>query len=120
MKKKLEKLGFSEEYSIKSCANNKMQIITSTKSDKDKLMNFLKVPIVDGRQTQFHTFTENVEKHHIFVLKGHYYMDNKELLSLLKTNNVPVLDVTFLNKSLVHPSYMVHFEKDIIKRKSTT
>ena len=59
------------------------------------------------KSTTYHTFTETNEKKIIFVLKGHFYISPEELLARLKDVNVPASMVTFLNKSLENPSYLI-------------
>jgi hypothetical protein len=110
---KINQIKFSKTVLLKK-GINKLQVITQNHEDKKKLLEFLKPEETQERIYFFHTFTEKEDKNQIYVLKNHYYINCKELLDKLEAAGLPVKDVTFLNKSLSNPSFLIHFDKDSI------
>lgn len=111
MKQKLSDLKLTKNYTIKSLRDNKAQIQTQCKEDKNKILDYLRS---NKESLSYHTFTEKDEKNSMYVLKNHHYLDLDQMLELLKSENVPATNVSFLNNSKTHPSYIVHFEKNSI------
>lgn len=109
----IEKLKLNEKYLLKHNRDNTLQISTYSKEDKSKIIEKLKEVnqnLEDNdNKIQFHTFSEMEDKIPVFVLKKHYYMTCAEMANKLKSLNLPIHKVSFLNNSQSMPSYLVYF-----------
>lgn len=110
-REKVQQLGLSGEYYFKFLKNNQIQIFTTTEDDKKKIIEFLSK---EKSHVEFHTFTETKDKDKIYVLKNHHYIEPSELLSILKNETIPATKVSLLNNSKENPTYLVHFEKNVV------
>lgn len=85
------------------------QIHAGSVEDKKLLITHLQ-----DKQFVYHTYSEKSERKAVYVLKNHFFIEPDVLLVKLIANNIPASKVSFLNRNINNPSYLVQFEKDAI------
>lgn len=88
---------------------NDYNVVASNAEDKKLILEKLK----EIKHEHF-TFTENDQRHKLFVLLGHHELPIEELLMTLTTAKVPATKVTKINRSCEDPIFLVSFAKESI------
>lgn len=97
---------FKEKPTLKILGPNRVKIQCTSSDDKKTLHEKL-----NAQQFQFFSFTERGCKPKVVVLKGFYYTTCDELKDILiKEENLPVTNVSYLFKNESRPIYLVTFE----------
>ena len=113
----IDKLQLKSDYRLKISPDKNVQLNTNCLEDKKAVIDALKMNNGSEANSQipFYSYTEPSEKHHIFVLKNHFYVPTDEILGKLKDMKLNVINVSFLSKNQAKPIYLVHFPKDSMK-----
>lgn len=98
-----------ESYQLLKKRDNMIQLQCNSNEDKKKVINKLK-----EQQLSFYTYSENDVKTQIYVLKRHHYVTPEELLTSLKSHNIPASKVSLLKNDKTDPIFLVHFIKDVV------
>jgi hypothetical protein len=88
---------------------NDFAITAFSSTDKKSIIEKLKL-----QQLQHFTFTENEDRHLMFVLLGHHESSTDYLLDELKRNNIPAVKVSKINASIANPLFLVSFDKNSV------
>jgi hypothetical protein len=88
---------------------NDFAVTAFTIDDKKALIAKLK-----SQQLQHFTFTENEDRHLMFVLLGHHEAPTEDLLDELKRNSIPAIKVSKINASAENPIFLVSFDKNSV------
>jgi hypothetical protein len=86
---------------------NDFSIFANSAADKKIIIEKLKTQMI-----HHFTFTENEDRHLLFVLLGHHEISTDNLLDELKINDIPAVKVSKINASTEDPVFLVSFEKN--------
>lgn len=89
---------------------NGYKIFVSSAADKLTIKTQL-----ESHKIKFYTYSEPENRHFIVELSKFYKTDPKELLEILKAQEIPAVNVSLFNRSNTNPIYLVHFTKNTIK-----
>ena len=109
IKNLMSSMTLESNHLIKMITSRKIQIFCFSYKDKTKVIEKLK-----EQKLQYFSYSEKQDKAQVYVLKKHHHVTTEALLTTLKDHKIPATKVSFLNKDENNPSYLVHFERNVI------
>jgi hypothetical protein len=107
LKNTIAVLTLSQHPTIQKRRGNDFTIIAKNSNDKKTIVEKLK-----SDMHQHFTFTENQDRHLMFVLLGHHETSVEKVKEELVTAKIPAKKVSKINNSIVDPIFLVSFEKN--------